>query len=405
MMAFILIPLVSAWAGSRCVGWHGDRITTDHHICVKEGNPYFCGQLECTAAKIPWGKKCVNGQDLLDYCSDDTWEDGAITYDSTAGGYAEGGYALDLTEDSILSNMCVLYTEKSTLSEGETTYTYKVITGVERCSSSCGAQCASGECCKDCEFKSQGKNCGTKDCGGEYLTSGKNCLYRTYTCGKTCTGNSADCPDCSCNNKVYIEETKASCSECQDLVCSSSSQKCVNYIDGVSCSAGKCLNGGCVVSMTASVWGASPVWQNTYALASVKCNEKIPGECGPSTAYKLKVYSEKPIACSNDYNEYNLESPTNISGHMWACGVAKSSEGKPFFSEPVEFKINKTITALEAKETEEALTYCDAISGDITRNLCYMTYASELLEQAVCDYISNIAQKDVCKQKVSLLGE
>ncbi|MEM5820012.1 MAG: hypothetical protein QXO19_03915, partial [Candidatus Aenigmatarchaeota archaeon] len=91
---------------------------------------------------------------------------------------------------------------------------------------------------------------------------------------------------------------------------------------------------------TISISGAPTSWINQSATASVSCSDNY--ECD-SNSFKIKIYDNNPGSCSNNYNEYTLNSPQTIDNYKWVCGAGKDKAGNIGFSSPVEFKIDKTI--------------------------------------------------------------
>ncbi|MCD6590639.1 MAG: hypothetical protein J7K72_01570 [Candidatus Aenigmarchaeota archaeon] len=109
------------------------------------------------------------------------------------------------------------------------------------------------------------------------------------------------------------------------------------------CASGySCVNNDCIdiTAPTVSVLGAPSDWQNTDATASVSCSDD--GSGCDSTSYRLKIYISNPGSCPSNYADYDLTSPQAISSHVWVCASAKDNAGNTGFSDPVEFKVDKT---------------------------------------------------------------
>lgn len=90
----------------------------------------------------------------------------------------------------------------------------------------------------------------------------------------------------------------------------------------------------------AGVQGSPSNWQNTNAVAYMGCSDPGSG-CDPST-FRFATYPSNPGSCPGSYNSYGTASPLSVGEYMWVCGTAKDCSGNIGYSQPAEFKIDKS---------------------------------------------------------------
>ncbi len=93
---------------------------------------------------------------------------------------------------------------------------------------------------------------------------------------------------------------------------------------------------------TVSVTGAPTDWTNTNKDAGVSCTDNTGGSGCDTNSYRLKIYDTEQTTCPNNYADYSLNPPQTISKRQWVCAAAKDFVGFAGFSNPVEFKVEKT---------------------------------------------------------------